>query len=132
MTANTSQHEPRRTPASLWFGVIAPPLAWATQGLASVILALHACHHPEGYSLARSGLVALALLALAFTVSGGTTGWRAWRRLAQQRTLMGAEGQSRVELMAIGGVFLGVTFTLAVLWAGVPTLMVLKVCEAAR
>jgi hypothetical protein len=117
----SSDSAPR--PIGLWFGLLAPPIAWIAQGLGSVWVTTQACHHPGDTRLARSVVMGLALGALAVTLAASSYARRQLGRSA---------GQPRRKMMAIGGIFLAVTLGLGILWAGLPALLLGKICEATR
>jgi hypothetical protein len=83
--------------APLWIGVLAPPLAWATQLVAAYGAEEIACGPTSAGGAARGSpdpaIVVISALALAVTVVAGLTAMRAWRRLEDggvERFLAGA------------------------------------------
>jgi hypothetical protein len=138
MQANLFPAEPRRLPqASLWFGFAAAPFAWALQGLVGVILSAEACPAGvAGWEILRQpgvrvGLAAITLCLLAVAVSAGVTSFHNWRRLSGQREFAHAEGTAREAFVALGGILISTVFSLGIVWASIPILM-LQICERAR
>lgn len=138
MDANTYPAEPHRLPQkSLWFGFGAAPIAWAIQGLVGVMVSAQFCPaNTPGWAIMGEtgvrivlGIITLCLLAVA--ISAGVTSFRNWRLLAGHRELVHAEGINREAFMSLGGVLISTVFTVALLWAGIPIVM-LSVCERGR
>jgi len=138
MEANLFPAEPHGLPqASLWYGFAAAPFAWVLQGLVGVILSAEACpagvagwqilHQPE----VRIGLAAITLCLLAVAVSAGVTSFHNWQSLSGRREFAHAEGTAREAFMALGGVLISTVFSLGIVWASIPILM-LQICERAR
>ena len=120
----SSSRAPR--PLGLWYGLLAPPIAWLIQSLGSVWVTTQACHDSRGAGSARWVVIGLALAALAVTLSALAASTLARRRLRH------GEGGPRRDMMALGGIFLAVTLGLGVLCAGLPALLLGKICEATR
>jgi hypothetical protein len=127
-TADISRASPARGPRSvgLWYGLLAPPIAWSIQGLGSFLVASQACHDTRGSGSARSVVIGLALAALAVTLSALGASTLAYRKLRK------STGETRRDMMALGGIFLAITLGLGVLCAGLPALILGKVFEAPR
>jgi hypothetical protein len=103
-------------------------VAWVAHGLLSVLIAQATC--PEGVpDSARRWLALLTLAALVLAVVGGVVTYLNWRRLAEQPRVTRAEGRGREEFLALGGIFISVVFIIALIWGGLP-LVLLDVCEA--
>ena len=137
MEANLFPSEPRRLPqASLWYGLAAAPFAWALQGLIGVILSAEACPAGvAGWEILRQpgvrvGLAAITLCLLAVAVTAGVTSFRNWHRLSGER-LAHAEGTARETFMALGGVLISTVFSIGIVWASIP-ILILQICERAR
>ena len=138
MDANLSSSEHCRLPqASLWYGFAAAPLAWALQGLVGVVLSAETCPAGvAGWQILRQpgvrvGLALITLCLLAVAISAGVTSFRNWQRLSGQREFAHAEGTGREAFMALGGVLISTVFSLGIVWASIPILM-LQICERAR
>jgi hypothetical protein len=126
-----------RSPARrrLWFGVFVPPSAWAAQGLASVVIVVHGCASTSPAKL-RAILVVIMLAALALCGSAGLVGFRSYRRSSrgdgQGSSILRAEGRDQDEMLALLAVLNGLLFAIAVVWAGLPSLLVRDLCEVFR
>ncbi len=138
MDANTYPAEPHSLPPSgIWYGFSAGPAAWTLQGLVAVIVSAQFCPAdvPNWGLLDQNGvrlvlgLITLGLLAVA--ISGGLVSLRNWHRLAGDLELARAEGRTREAFMSLGGVLMSIVFSLGILWAGIPLIM-LQVCMRAR
>lgn len=127
---STEPHSPARR--RLWFALIAPGAAWALHEMLCSFVAALACERHHSSAVARGLVLAITLVALAFTVGGGVLGYRLWQTLSEQEPLRHAEGQGAEQMLAMGAIFLGVVFTLGVLWGGLPSLMFSNLCEAHR
>ncbi len=112
----------------LWYGVMVPPLAWGAQSLFGVLLTGGVC---DGGG-ARTALIASGIIGLALAISGGLVGYLTWRQLEPGGRFLVAEGRERVQMMSLMGVYSGVVFSIAAVWAGLPSLMLLRLCEAVR
>lgn len=126
-------NEPVISERRLWFGLVAGPAAWAIHGFTSVMICAQACREgtgqwgplpPSGVRLLL-GLVTLVCLGLA--VAGGVVALRSWRSLSNHQSLVHDEGYGRQHYMSLIGVFASAVFTLGVLWAGFPV-MIVGVC----
>jgi hypothetical protein len=56
-------------------------------------------------------------------VVAGTTSYRNWRALSQQREILQATATERREFMALLGVFVSITLGMGVLWLSIPPLV---------
>lgn len=137
MEANLFPAEPRPLQqASLWYGFAAAPFAWVLQGLVGVILSAEACPAGvAGWQILRQpgvrvGLAAITLCLLAVAISAGVTSFHNWQRLSGRREFVHAEGTAREAFMALGGVLISTVFSLGIVWASIPILM-LQICERA-
>lgn len=91
MAAHSANDSPRPAvrPFSLWYGVLAAPLAWSAQELISYGAASFLCGLKQGASAAQQvhalspPFVAITLLTLAVALSGAWIAVRNWRRLRQ-------------------------------------------------
>jgi hypothetical protein len=125
VNAHTDSRPSDRT---LWFGIVGPPLAWATQLVAGYAIEETACPgrgdgsmwkgSPDAWTIAFSaacGAVALAALVTS------------WRSLSSSPAERGNGG--RVRMMATAGVLSGVLF-LVTIAIGAGALVSLDPCEA--
>lgn len=103
--------------ATLWFAVLAPPLAWMLGLNAGYGLVRVACARNSNLSL---HLVSLATLLLA--LAGGWVAWRAWNRTGRQAP--GEEGGTlaRSRMMAVLGLMGGALFSLGIILQWVASL----------
>lgn len=124
-------------PGRLWFGTCAGAAAWAVHGFSSFLISTQACKDGTGSwgPLSSTGvrllLGGVTVVLLAVAAAGLLTSYRNWRLLSQRRELMRAEGLGREDFMSLIGVFVGVVFLLAIVWAGIPPILV-DVCINAR
>jgi hypothetical protein len=116
----------------LWYGVLVPPLAWGAQSIFGVLLTGGVCDGGGPHPGARTALIAAGIIGLALAISGGLVGYRTWRQLEPDGRFLHAEGRERVQMLSLMGVYSGVVFSIAALWAGLPPLMLLRLCEAVR
>lgn len=115
---------------SLWFGLLAAPLAWTFQGLLGWWAGERICT-----DLSITGvriLVAIvSLLALIVALAGVAVAFRAWNAASSAPHVVHAEAWDRVEFMALGGLLVSSAFTLGIFWAGLPAVM-LSACGHVR
>ena len=116
----------------LWYGVMVPPLAWGAQNLFGVLLINEVCDGRGPHPSVRTALIAAGIIGVALSISGGLMGWRTWRQLEPDGRFLLAEGKERVQMMSLMGVYSGVVFSIGALWSGLPSLMLLRLCEAVR
>lgn len=122
---------------AVWFWAAAPALAWAVHGLTSVFISWQACVDGDNDWGALSGaevrwlMGAITLAMLAVAAAGLIGSLAKWRRLSGRSRLIGAEGRSHPEYVALGGTFIGTAFVVGIVWGGVP-LAVLDACTRAR
>lgn len=96
-------------PWSLWFGVLAPPMAMLTQLQANYALVLWACGAKREWALH-----VVALAALALTAAAGLISWRNWRLAGRVWEDEGAGTIPRSRFMAIVGVLVSVLIVLVI------------------
>ncbi len=103
----SQSHHPgkRKTEILLWFGVMAPPVAWGLRLMIAYPLVHVACALQSNLSI---HLVSLATAVLS--VVGGIVSWRSWQRLTEGNRSFLAGPRSRPEFMAISGVVFAVYF----------------------
>ena len=95
--------------ASLWTGVLAGPFAWAIDLEARFALVHYTCVNHAGWIM---WLITIA--ALAVTLFGLFCSWHGWRE--------------ETRFMAIGGLFIGGMFALAIVAMMIPDLF-LRACD---
>jgi hypothetical protein len=130
-------HSRHIRPARLWFGAVGAATAWALQGFTCFLIATQACANGIGY---LHGIPAFGVrvliggvtgLYLAIALASTWVSYGNWRTLADHRQLMQAEGLGRQEYMALVGVFVGITSSVGLIWAGIPPFF-LDVCNTIR
>jgi hypothetical protein len=120
--------EPTVGRLTLWFGVLAPPLAWAVQLFLDYYLSSLACN--PGFTWVRWFssstftvlIIVVTLLLALIALAAGIVSWRIWRRqgVEVQETVAGAAG--RLPFMALGGMAMSGLFLLLIVLSGVPDL----------
>jgi hypothetical protein len=101
----------------LWFALLAPPAAWAVQGLLGWFFGERTCGGMTPASV-RWTLFAISLLAFLVALAGITRGWSRWRARTTARDVMVTEAADRVEFMALGGFLVSSVFAVAIFWGG--------------
>ncbi|CAJ0785018.1 hypothetical protein [Ralstonia chuxiongensis] len=78
--------------AALWFGVLAPPLAWSAHALCSYLVASRLCGSGDAGSAAAGLRYALSTpfllvtaVTLAVALAGAWVGHRNWERISEAR-----------------------------------------------
>jgi hypothetical protein len=111
------------TPLPLWTGILAGPIAWALDLLASYALVKWVCLS-RGY-VALHGVM---LLALAIVAGGALVSWRALRQTQTHRKTDGGRPRERARFMAVLGLTLCALFALQIVAGAIPT-WVLDACQ---
>jgi hypothetical protein len=112
---------------TLWFGLVAAPLAWSVQMLASSALVGRDCY-PHEIPLATPlwrglwpVLLGICLVCIAVAISGGVTALRSWQQTRQEHpdSVHGllTRGEGRTRFMAMSGVLISLLFLLALLFS---------------
>jgi hypothetical protein len=105
-----------RTDATIWAGILVPPLAWASDELAGLILPDWVCD--TGHRWVLQAITAAALLVAA------GTGWLAWRAFrADDGSADGPDVANRRQFMAVLAALLSGFFSLVILAGAVPGLV---------
>lgn len=124
---DTARGEARR--GTLFFAVLAGPLAWTVELLTNYYFSSLACRRTlaafmlfghQGFSILIFGVeIATALLGLA----AGLVAWRQWQQAAPPQTdaLIGVN--QRAPFMALSGMLLSGLFLLIILVSGIPNLV---------
>ncbi|HEX3902532.1 MAG TPA: hypothetical protein VH853_06760 [Polyangia bacterium] len=118
-----------------WTLLALPPFVWMAQGAAGWYLTGRACPvaaRPIPLSTARALITVITLAALACTVSVAISATRMLRSLGTptaERMPLTLTERSRFPAML--GLFVGVTLTLGLVFAGLPAVFV-RVCGEAR
>jgi hypothetical protein len=116
-------------PARQWFALAAPAVVWSAHELSSSYLSYALCRDGRP-GAARVALLGVTFAALAIALTGAVIGRRELRSLAGDSRAENREGRGREELLALASVSLAVLFTLAIVWAGLPPLLLRDLCEA--
>lgn len=136
-SATSGQESPQASPKGTWFGFAAAAAAWVVYGAAWELIAAKACQNGQGNWGALSPLGVRWLLAginiacLAVAVAAGITAFHNWRALNEKQDVIHAEGRGRAQFLALTGIFVSVVFSLGIVWAGLPLIMV-DICIKAR
>lgn len=118
------------------FGVLGAPAAWAAQGLLGWLFATAVCGpQPNqigwfGESGLRALEIAIGLIALIVGVAALWNALQAWRRSADP-SLAAVHGRATPDFLAAVALFVSAAFTLGILWALLPALM-LSPCRVVR
>jgi len=126
-----SSSELKRHGRSLWFGVLTGPLAWLVHLTVSYVLASLTCLRVwPGFTIFgwSGGLVMMIVFTLAMLALIATAGWLAfqhWRRLSRRTD---GRGNGFDRWMAFSGVLVSGMFFVAVLYAGLPA-VILQPCR---
>lgn len=120
--------EPAVSNRRLWFGLLAPPIAYVVHELASFVISSVACTSGKP-SLVRPLLYLVFLIALAFATIGGVTAFGSWRTLHGEQRVLATHGSR--EMTALFGLLIGIVLSVGLVWAGIAS-SVLDVCEASR
>jgi hypothetical protein len=105
--ARTSRERAKESDARLWLPALAPPFAWITAFMVSVVLAPWVC--ATGQRWVVFVVTGLALVAAAV---GGFGSYRMWKEFGDER---GSPARARRRFMAGGGVLLATVFVIAIL-----------------
>jgi hypothetical protein len=111
------------TPLPLWSGILAGPIAWALDLLASYALVKWVCAS-RGYG----ALHGVTLAALAIVAGGAVVSWRALRQTQADQKTDGGRPRERARFMAVLGLTLCALFALQIVAGAIPT-WVLDACQ---
>ena len=112
MTDAQRHFEHARGKASLWLGVLLPPISWALQHQIGYSLIRFACEHRWASVMHH----VLAWLFVAAALAGGALAWRDWKLVGggwPVGTEPGIEARSR--FMAVLGMMLSALFALLII-----------------
>jgi hypothetical protein len=112
-----------RRNVALWFGVLAPPLAWALLLEVSYALVSIAC---DGVS--RGLLLGVSLATLLLSLAGGFVAWGMYAGLRGAPDERAAPVAGRERFMALGGLLSACVFSLVIVATAVPVLF-LRTCD---
>jgi hypothetical protein len=108
-----------------WFGVLAPPLAWAAQLVTGYAFEEAGCGRPDAslFGAGLNGLTAIVVIASgALAIAGGAASLTAWR--ATRPPAAAGSG----EFLAVWGIAASFVFLLAIVLTGV-SLIPLDACQ---
>jgi len=123
---------------TLAFGLLGAPVIWGVHFLANVTIASRVCSvlAPIKPSItARASVLAIDAIAFVIAITAFSLSMQAWRQTrheGQDRQESGGStaeeaahvGEGRTRFMALGGIILSATFTVAILFDTVAALMV--------
>lgn len=115
----------RSTNRRLAFAVLAPPAAWFTLEVVGLVVVGRHC--AAGQSLAAwqwAVIVSVTLAAAAVAIAAGFTAWRVFRTWSGDTPVTEAEGWSRVEFVALLGLFLSALLLLNIVYFGIMPFLV--------
>ena len=111
------------TPLPLWTGILAGPVAWAFDLMASYAVVKWVCH------TSRYGLFQLITIAsLAIVIGGAVISWTALTRTTTDDEIDGGRPRQRARFMALLGLATCGLFALQILAGAVPHWM-LDACQ---
>ena len=129
---NPAQDHPQSVSRTkLWFGFGGAGIAWATLGVADLLIAWWFCGHRE--NAGRTGafvIVALTVLLLATAMGAGWTGYVTWRNASRTR-LGRSEAVGRQEFMGMVGLLMAISLGVGIVWLGLAAAIV-DLCTRAR
>ena len=100
---------------SLWFGLLAPPAAWALQEWLGWGFGERTCAELTP-ALVRWIVLGASVAALAIALLGMNRSWAMWH--AAGRDVADPEHHDRVDFMAFGGFLVSTIFAIAIAWGG--------------
>jgi len=126
-----SSSELKRHGRRLWFGVLTGPLAWLVHLTVSYVLTSLTCLRVwPGFTIFgwSGGLAIIIVFTLAILALIATAGWLAFQHWSRLESQTGWRGTGLDRWMALSGVLLSGMFFVAVLYAGLPA-VVLQSCR---
>jgi hypothetical protein len=111
------------TPLPLWTGILAGPLAWAFDLMASYAVVKWVCHSGR-YSV----LQLITIASLAVVILGAVISWTALMRTTHDVPTDGGQPRQRARFMAVLGLASCALFALQILAGAVPH-WVLDACQ---
>jgi hypothetical protein len=108
-------------------------MAWASLGIADVLITGRAClHAPPSQAAAVQPLYfVVAGLLFCLTLLAGFLSYRNWSRLSGLTALLQAEGRERSEFLSLAGLYISFTLGAGIVWLGMP-LFFLAMCVRTR
>jgi len=111
------------TPLPLWSGILAGPVAWAFDLVASYAVVKWVCHTSNHAILPLITTASLAMVGVAAAIS-----WTALRRTANDVPTDGGQPRQRGRFMAVLGLATSALFALQILAGAIPH-WVLDACQ---
>ena len=111
------------TPLPLWTGILAGPIAWAFDLMASYAVVKWVCHTRTYGILPLITLASLAVVGVAAVIS-----WKALRRTAADVPTDGGRPRQRARFMAVLGLASCALFALQIIAGAIPH-WVLDACQ---
>jgi dolichyl-phosphate-mannose--protein O-mannosyl transferase len=111
------------SPLPLWTGILAGPMAWAFDLMASYAVVKRVCH-THNYAV----LPLITAASLAMVIGAAAIAWTALTRTANDLPIDGGEPRQRARFMAILGLASSGLFTLQILAGAIPH-WVLDACQ---
>ena len=111
------------TPLPLWTGILAGPIAWAFDLMASYAVVKWVCHTRTHGILPLITLASLAVVGVAAIIS-----WKALRRTAADVPTDGGRPRQRARFMAVLGLASCALFALQIVAGAIPP-WVLDACQ---
>jgi hypothetical protein len=102
---------------SLWYGLLAPPAAWAVQEWLGWAFGERTCGSLAP-PMVRWIVTAISLTALVVAVVGISRGWSMWRRMTDASDPLASDHRDRVAFMAFGGFLVSTVFAIGIFWSG--------------
>lgn len=136
LVERTAHLEARRR-VRLWYDIVGAPVVWALQAALLWFVESRACADGTrawgplgagGVNAVFGVVTALAFAAAAYAFAGS---WRAWQATDAAPQLTAVDGHGVHEYLAVAGVLISGVFLLAILWTGLPIVLV-SACETWR
>ena len=102
---------------SLWYALLAPPSAWALQGLLGWAFGERSCTSLTPPTV-RWIVAAISVAALIVALIGVRRGWSMWREVSDACDPLVSEHRDRVAFMAFGGFLVSSVFSIGIFWNG--------------
>jgi hypothetical protein len=107
------------SPLALWAGILAGPLAWAVDLMASYAMVKPVCQAGRD-----TPLHAITIGCLAVVLGGAALSWLAWQRTRADVPGDGGRPRNRVRFMAVLGLASCALFALQIVAAAIPGLVI--------
>jgi hypothetical protein len=134
--SNSSQVRNERG-ASLWFGFVAPWLAFALDGFIAYVITWRTCFIGHGHLGALSEgsvrwlLAGISIILFLISLSGGVHSYRNWRGMSRSKSFVEAEATGTAEFISMLGVLSSTFMSVGIFWISLPLIMI-GVCMRAH